>query len=183
MYEIVQDFSEKGYVASTSGSYFELHDFNEMMAQINYYQWWPTGKTANSFIFSARFYWSTASKTPNVSGCGVVFALQENDDHFAVFLDKSLLRFLKSDGGDSRRLGKTSGIDAFKYDNPDDAEFTLAVNKHQAFVFVDDYKVIVYTLPQNMLTEGELALGIRSGTNKGYGTLCKMTNIRLWIAD
>lgn len=160
-----------------------MDDFSQTMSKINYYNWWPTGKIATSFIFSAHFNWSTATKTPNVSGCGVVFALQENGDHFAVFLDKSLLRVLQSDGSGSHRLGKTSGIDAFKFDNPDEANFTLAVNKNQAYVFVDDYKVIVYSLAQNMLMKGELGLGLRSGTNKGYGTACRMTNIRIWIAD
>ncbi len=184
MYARVQEFREQGYISSAAGAYVELADFVLRMPKINYYSWDNTGKIATNFVFSAHFRWSTATKTPNVSGCGVVFALQEDGEHyFAVFLDKALLRFLQADGSGVHRLGKTSGSDVFKYDNPADANFTLVVSENHAYVFVDDFKVIVYTLPQNVLMKGELGLGLRSGTNKDYGTRCEMTDIRVWIAD
>jgi hypothetical protein len=181
MSAMVQDYSEIGYVASTSGTYTELDDFGRTLSKIDRYKWWPTGKIATNFVFSAHFIWSTAMKTTNVSGCGVVFALQENGDHFAVFLDKSLLRFLKFDRGRAQHMLETSGSDSFRYDNPDEADFTLVVNQNQAYVFVDNYEVIGYSLDQKALMKGELGLGIHSGTDKGYGTACRMTDVRLWV--
>lgn len=183
MYDHVLEFVEKGYLDSTDGHYFELDDFSASLAQINYYQKYSMRKTASSFIFAAHFKWSTATKTPDISGCGVVFGLQPNNDHFAVFLDKSILRFLQSDSGRNKRYGKTSGTDSYKFENPDEADFMLAVSQSNAYVFVDDYDVVVYTLPQNVVVRGELAYSLRSGTNKDYGTRCEMTDVRLWIAD
>jgi len=183
MHKLVEEFSELGYIASTDGTYFDLDDFTESMPMINYYQWYPTGKSATNFIFSAHFKWSTSTRTPDVSGCGVVFALQPEGDHYAVFLDKSLLRFLRSDSSNTKRLGKTSGSDAYKFDNPDEADFKLVVNGNHAYVFVNDNKVVVYSLAQNVLMNGRVAFALRSGTNKGYGTRCEMTNVRLWIME
>lgn len=183
MYELVQELNESGYLTSTAGEYFELSDFEASMAMINYYEWYPTGRSATNFVFSAHFKWSTATKTPDVSGCGVVFALQPNDDHYAVFLDKSLLRFLRSSSGNNKRLGKTSGTDAYKFENPDEADFKLVVDGNHAYVFVNDNKVVVYSLAQNVIMKGRLAFALRSGTNKGYGTRCEMTNVRLWVME
>lgn len=183
MYALVQTLHEEGYIASTNGEYIELDDFTESMSKINYYSWEPTGESATNFVFSAHFRWSTSTKTPDVSGCGVVFALQPNGDHYAVFLDKSLLRFLRSDSSRSKRIGKTSGSDAYKFNNPDEADFKLVVNEDHAYVFINDNKVVVYSLAQNVVMKGKIAYALRSGTNKGYGTRCEMTQVRLWIPE
>jgi hypothetical protein len=181
MFTLVQEYYEKSYLATTEGEYIKLRDFKASMAQINYYEWYPTGKTATSFVISAHFKWSTATRTPDVSGCGFVFALQDNDYHYGVFLDKSLLRFLRNDSQGTNRLGKTSGSDDFKYDNPAEADFKLVVNESNAYVFVDD-RMIVYSFAKNVNLTGELAFALRSGTNKDYGTSCEITDAHLWIS-
>ena len=185
MFTLVQEYNEKGYLSTTEGEYIELRDFKATMAYLNYYRRYATGKKATSnvtsFVISAHFKWSTATKTPDVSGCGFAFAVQENDDHYAVFLDKSLLRFLRSDSKGTYRLGKTSGSDAFKYGNPAEADFKLVVNESQAYVFVDD-QIITYSFAKNVNLTGAVEFALRSGTNKGYGTSCEITHTHMWIS-
>lgn len=181
MFTLVQEYNEKGYLSTTEGAYLELDDFKATMAKLNYYDWYPTGQKATDFVISAHFKWSTATKTPDVSGCGFVFALQDNEYHYGVFLDKSLLRFLRNDSKGTYRLGKTSGSDAFRYSNPAEADFKMIVNEGHAYIFVDD-RMIEYTFAKNVNLTGELAFALRSGTNKDYGTSCEITDTRVWIS-
>jgi hypothetical protein len=46
---------------------------------------------------------------------------------------------------------------------------------------VDGEVVGEYTLSQSRSLHGNLGLTILSGTNKDFGTRCKMTNLHLWI--
>ena len=182
MFTLVQEYNEKGYLSTTKGEYIELNDFKATMAKLNYYQRYPTGQKATSFVISAHFRWSTATKTPDVSGCGFAFAVQNNGDHYAVFLDKSLLRFLRNDSNGTRRLGKTSGSDAFKYGNPAEADFKLVVNESHAYVFIDE-RMIEYSFAKNVNLTGKLEFALRSGTNKEYGTSCEITDASVWISE
>ncbi len=182
MSTLVQEYNEKGYLSTTEGEYIELNDFKATMAKLNYYDWYPTGHKATNFVISAHFKWSTATKTPDVSGCGFVFALQDNGDLYGVFLDKSLLRFLRNDSKGTYRLGKTSGSDAFKYGNPAEADFKLVVNEGHAYVFIDE-RMIEYSFAKNVNLTGELAFALRSGTNKDYGTSCEITDTSVWISE
>lgn len=53
MYEVVQDLEANGHLSATSGTYYPLADFDESWAQINWYQWWPTGYTPTDFVIRA----------------------------------------------------------------------------------------------------------------------------------
>ncbi len=134
---------------------------------------------------SAHFKWSTVVVTPNVSGCGFVFAVQESGDHYAVFLDKSRILFLGNDssrnGSYSYEVGKTKGSGRVKFDNPAEADFTLIVKDKYAYVLVDGELNAEYTLSKTQPIDGALGLTILSGTNKDYGTRCEMTNLHVWV--
>jgi hypothetical protein len=47
-----------------------------------------------------------------LTACGLIFAYQENDDHYGVFLDRSLIRSVDMDRsyGRYRRMGTTRGL-------------------------------------------------------------------------
>ena len=59
-----------------------------------------------------------------------------------------------------------------KFGNPGEADFTLIVKGHYAYVLVDEAVIGEYTLSQSQPVRGNLGLTILSGTNKDYGTRC-----------
>ncbi|HLF73067.1 MAG TPA: hypothetical protein VI524_01875 [Anaerolineales bacterium] len=181
----VRTYFDKGYLATTEGEFIELEDFSLDWAQLGWYNWLRLGDVASDFFLSAHFKWDSAFRNSDISGCGLIFALQENDDHYAVFLDRSKVFFLITDRslGYSRPVGTTRGTGRVKFDYPAEADFTLAVKDNSAYVLVNGEFVGEYTLARSRPIHGTLGLTVLSGTNRGYGTRCEMTNMRLWIAN
>ncbi|HNO86150.1 MAG TPA: transporter substrate-binding domain-containing protein, partial [Anaerolineales bacterium] len=75
----LQEFADEGYVSTTEGEITPIDPFEEEWAQLNYYQWWTIDKEASDLVFSGHFKWSSSNSTPDLSGCGVVFGLQEGE--------------------------------------------------------------------------------------------------------
>lgn len=186
--EETQRYYDLGYLTSIDGSYRKYANFSEEWAQLRWYRWWPLNDVARNFYMSAHFKWSSAYRNADVSGCGFAFAIQENGDHFAVFLDRAKIRFLSADQSTyTHRLGVTRGTGVVNFNNPADqpaeANFTVIVRDTYVYVLVDDEVVGEYSLPQSRLLQGNLGLTLLSGTNKDFGTRCEMTNVRAWIQD
>ena len=181
----VQEYFEKGYLATTEGRFREMEDFSYEWAQLGYYNWLPLRDSASDFFLSAHFKWDSAFKNSDISGCGFIFGLQPNDDHYAVFLDRQKVLFLITDltVGFSRPVSPTRGTGVVKFDYPAEADFTLIVNDAYAYVLVDGEVVGEYTLAQSRLAKGGLGLTVLSGTNRDYGTRCEMTNLHLWLPE
>lgn len=177
---LLKDFAEKGYVTTTEGEITPIDPFKEEWAQLNYYQWWTIDKQPSDSVFSGHFKWSSSTSTPDISGCGVVFGLQESDDHYVVFLDKGRIAFYMSRGSNVYEVGKTRGPGRVNFSNPAEANFALAVKNRSAYVSVDG-EVTEYTLSADQSTSGDFALTLLSGTNSGYGTRCEMTDMFLFI--
>jgi hypothetical protein len=182
-----QSYFDKGYIKTTAGEIKEYDDFAYDWAQINYYNWLPLNETVSDFYISAHFKWESAFRNANISGCGIAFAIQENGDHYAVFLDRSQILFLSADqtSSFSRKVGLTRGTGKVKFDNPADApqeaDFTLIVGGTYAYVLVDGELVGQYTLSQSKALKGDIGLSVLSGTNKDFGTRCAMTKIHAWF--
>lgn len=186
MNALVQDYYDKGYLAMKEGEFTSYEDFDQDWAQIGWYNWSTFDQKASDFFLSAHFKWSTAVKTSDLSGCGFVFAVQENNDHYAVFLDKSRIVFLQAAvrfGKYSHEVGKTRGTGRVSFGNPAAADFTLIVKGAYAYVLVDGKVVGEYTLSADTPMNGNVGLTVLSGTNRDYGTRCEMTNIRLWVPN
>ena len=132
-------------------------------------------------MLSAHFSWKSASDTSDNSGCGIVFALQEDSSNYSVFLDKSRIYFTKSDARYYRELGKTKGTGRVQFGNPAEAEFSMAVFEKYAYVFVDRNFIGQYSLSADQPLKGRIAYSLLSGTNRDYGTECKITNSKLWV--
>lgn len=179
----VQGYFDKGYVSTTEGTFLELDDFSYDWAQLGFYQKFPIQDDVGDFFLSAHFKWDSAFKNSNISGCGFVFGVQENGDHYAVFLDRQKVFFLITDiqAGFSKPVGPTRGTGIVKFDYPADADFTLIVNGAYAYVLVNGDVSAEYTLAQSRSPKGGVGLTVLSGTNKDYGTRCEMTNLHLWI--
>jgi len=185
-----QQYFELGYLSSTEGKFEEYDDFNEDWAQLGWYNWWVLPDEAGDFYMKAHFKWSSAYRNADISGCGFVFAIQENNDHYAVFLDRTKILFLDSDSSYSysRSVGLTSGTGRVQFtnnpaDQPIEADFAVIVNDAIAYVLVDDEMVGKYTLSQSKILRGNLGLTLLSGTNKDYGTRCEMTDLYAFILD
>ena len=185
-----QKYFDMGLLSTSKGSIEEYDDFSEEWAQLGWYQWVMLNDRVTDFFLSARVKWSSAYRNADVSGCGFVFAIQDNGDHYAVFLDRSKVLFLDADSdyNYSRLVGLTRGTGRVSFNNnpadqPIEANFTIIVNDAYTYVLVDDEIVGEYTLSQSKLLDGNLGLTILSGTNKDYGTRCEMTNIHAWIPE
>lgn len=176
---VLQDFEEKGYITTTQGEVRELMPFIQEWAQMDWFQWWSLDFEEKDFVFKSHFNWASASFTPEDSGCGVVFGIQENRDYYAVFLTSNRILFMMKRGELIYEVGKTRGSGRVKYDNPAEADFIIAVYDQKAFVSVDS-DVTEYTLSKDQTTEGQLAFSLLSGTNKDYGTRCEMTDSLIW---
>ena len=181
----VQAYFDKGYLTTNDGRFTVLEDFSYDWAQLGWYNWLPLGESASDFFLSGHFKWDSAFKNSDISGCGFIFALQENNDHYAVFLDRSKVFFLITDQalGYSRPVGTTRGTGRVKFDYPAEADFTLIVKGNSAYVLVDGEVVGEYTLAQSRPMQGNLGLTVLSGTNRDYGTHCEMTDLHLWLPN
>lgn len=182
-------YVEQGYLSSADGTFKEYDDFYEEWAQLGWYKRWHFDEHAHNFFLSAHLKWSSAYRSADISGCGFVFAAQENGDHYAVFLDRTQVLMLYADlaSGFSRRVNVTTGTGRVKFGNPADqpveANFTLIVNDTSAYVLVDDEMIGKYTLAKSKDLDGILGLTLLSGTNKDFGTRCEMTNIHAFFPD
>jgi hypothetical protein len=181
-----QKYFDLGYLSSTDGKFKEFDDFTEDWAQLGWYRRWELYEEPSDFYMSAHFKWSSAYRNADISGCGFAFAIQENGDHYAVFLDRSKVYFVETEYYYSP-IGPTRGTGRVKFENPFDkpaeADFTILVKGNSAYVLVDDELVGEYTLSQSMVLRGKLGFTLLSGTNKDYGTRCEMTDIHLFIPD
>ena len=181
----VKAFYDRGYVAKTEGQFIEIGDFSYDWAQLGWYKPLLLQTSASDFFMSAHFKWNSALKSADISGCGFLFDIQPNTDHYAVFLDRSKVFFLITDHalGFSKPMSPTRGSGRVKFDYPAEADFTLIVKDTSAYVLVNSEVIGEYTLAQSRSMHGGLGLTVLSGTNKDYGTHCEMSNLHLWIPE
>jgi len=187
--EEAQSYFDNGYLISADGRTMEFNDFAYDWAQLGWYNWFPLNETVTDFYISAHFKWSSAYRNADTSGCGILFAIQDNGDHYAVFLDRTRILFLNADSASSysRPVGLTRGSGRVNFENPADtpqeADFTVIVNGTYAYVLVNGEVVGEYTLAKSKILRGDIGLSILSGTNKDYGTRCEMTDIHVFIPN
>ena len=177
-----QKYADLGYIPSAEGKFKVFGDFEYEWAQLGWYKPFALGQRAKNFFLSSHVAWESAYKNADESGCGIAFAVQNNGEHYAVFLDRSKILFLDADNrySYSRPVGLTRGTGRVKFTPPAEANLTLIVNNGYATVLVDGDVVGEYTLSQSRNLNGDLAVTVLSGTNKDYGTRCKMTDIHTW---
>ncbi len=181
----VESFYDEGYLPSVAGEYVEMLPFEEEWAQMNWYQWWwiDENLVAETFVWRGRFSWQSASSTPNISGCGFVFDVDiEDGSAYAVVLDQSRVLVLDHNG---YWVGNTRGTGKVKFTLPAEAEFTLIVNNEakRIYVLVDGEFVGEYSIPLSEAIDGTIGFTVLSGTNKDYGTRCKITDMQLWLVE
>ena len=182
-------FSEKlqvayddGVLPTMDGTYHRLEDFDESIAKINRFYWWDTGYAPENFVIRVDAYWDTASEQTNWdrSGCGFVFGLEDEQNYNRTWLGLdgfvNLKRLVKDDWQwiAKRPNGKLSIPEG-------EAEIMMVVFDNRITIYVNGEKELSEYDP--FYTAGKLALSVHSGTNKGFGTQCKMSNIDLMIFE
>lgn len=188
-FSLVQKYYDAGQISTTNGEYVELNNYQHEIANKLSYEWAETGVSAKNFIVSADFEWSNAINTANTSGCGFVFRVQEsNQDHYLIILDSlSGVKLASSTDRGTYSIGSPQNGDEKISDfgpGPYQATFTLVVNELKTYVYVNDVYQGEYKLLDYRITDsGPLGTAVLSAASEGYGTRCKMTNVRAWIID
>jgi hypothetical protein len=170
----------EGVVANTNGEYIRLAKFDESWAQMNWFQWWSTGYTLENFAIRTDLAWSSASETANwfSSGCGFVFGLDDKKNFHVLHLRLDgfvTLKYWLNGNGNwiaQRPAGKISTPDG-------QGEILMVVYDKRVTFYLDGEQVL--SEYASLLKPGELAMTLVSGTNKDYGTRCKMTDVDLWV--
>lgn len=185
---LVKKYYRAGYITTTDGQYLELADYQNESALKLQYSWTETGVKAKNFIVRADFEWSNAVNTVNTSGCGFVYRVQSNQDHYLIILDAfSGVKLASSTDRGTYSMGSPHNGDEKTTDfgsDPYHATFTLIVNDLKTYVYVNDVYYGEYKLLEYRITDsGPLATAVLSATSEGYGTRCKMTNVRAWVID
>jgi hypothetical protein len=184
----VQKYYEAGQISTTEGQYVVLDDYQDELASKLAYAWAETGLIAKNFIIQADFEWSNAINTVNLSGCGFIYRMQQNQDHYIIILDAfSGVKLASHTDKGTSSMGSPQNGEQTTSDfgpNPYQATFTLVVNELKTYVYINDvYHGEYNLLKHRILDSGPLAVAVLSATSEGYGTRCKMTNVRVWVID
>jgi hypothetical protein len=184
-------YLESGYISSTAGTILPLSDNSSELAQMNYLDYFETGYPDQVRDFAAwvNVQLSSAGPVayPEYSGCGFGFRIKENWDAYTAMVtnDSVLVTWcLEAFGNRCGRVGKTSGKGTVKLPSPAEFQLEFIVQDGIAHALVDGQLIGKYTLFKDRLVEpGYFMYSIVSGTNKGYGTRCTMTNGKIWVPD
>jgi hypothetical protein len=187
-FAVVQKIHEAGQIPGTDGKYLELDDYSDEVATKLSYEYAETGVSAKNFIVRGDFEWSNAVNTTNISGCGFVYRVQQNTDHYLIVLDAfSGVKLASSTDRGTYSMGSPQNGDEKISDfgpGPYQATFTLVVNDLKSYVYVNDVYQGEYKLLDYRITDSGLLSGaVLSATSEGYGTRCKITNMQAWIID
>ena len=170
--------SETGVSDSKSADH-QLSNFSVAWAQMNYYDWIPTGHSPVDFRVRAHLALESASDKANWwnSACGFVFRMNARGDHYLALLGlDGWAYFYRNLEGTITTLGR--GFHEKPVSLQRQADIELLVEGNSMSFFVDGEHVL--TREDDYLSKGILGFALASGTNKGFGTKCEMTNVDLW---
>jgi hypothetical protein len=180
MYQLIEKLQQDGDITSNAGQYYKIDDFSGNWAQLNFYQGWATGHKASDFVLRAHTAWESASKTANwyEAGCGFRFREMDGNNHYMIFLAlDSNVYLIGYVDGNLRQFGRGAApkINHLK----GEADIVLIAQGDHFIYYVNGQKV--FDRNNSALSgEGDLNFSIVSGTNKGFGTKCDITNVELW---
>ncbi len=182
---LVQEIYDAGQISTTEGTYHKLSDYTDELAMSYGYAWDPTGYVAKDFIIQADFDWEVANQK-NYSGCGYLIRQQSDHYYYIIALDglNGILFIYKATWGDNPAplIVKKKLPDIGS--NPYHAQFTLVVNDTSAYTYVNGEFFTEHRLTAEWLSEsGPLSSMVLTGSDKDFGTRCKITNAKLWVIE
>ncbi|MGB9639543.1 MAG: hypothetical protein ACPL3P_06240, partial [Anaerolineales bacterium] len=173
------------YIPNSQGAISHIADFWESWAQIDWYRWWTqlNNRKLKDFVlnFDADMHSDSDIANWDWAGCGVIFhEKDENNYYFLLIAQNATLELEKRINDTPYRIKRTR---QFSTNTPiNKINFGLVVSGIHVFGFVNNELILDATdlTLNSKLSEGKLGFSVMSGTNKGSGTTCKMTNIYLW---
>jgi hypothetical protein len=184
----VERLMAEGYLARGAGSYEGLLDFFREWAQINWYQWYATGKAPADFVVQADVAWKSASDKANWfnSGCGFVFretppeGTNQGLNHYLAYLGLDGVVYMsRQTNSQFLELGRAR---YGRVEVPEGgAHIMLAVEGDAFHFFVNGEHVL--STRDGALANGNLNYTLLSGTNRDFGTRCEMTHVGLWTLE
>jgi len=174
----VKQYQDAGYVSTANGTYDFLPDKSSSWAEIGYYNWEKTKFSPTDFIIKSDITWNSASAAADSSGCGFVFHIQDNSDHYMFYVSlKGYVEAAVNVGNRWKSLGRGSFGLAAQHGS---ATVTFIAEGSTFRVLVGDKLIKTYTGLAGKLVTGDLAYTVLSGTNKSYGTSCDFKKTELW---
>jgi hypothetical protein len=179
MLQFVQEAASAGYIKSIEGEYKQLDEYSNSWAQIGWYSWRPTKSYPSDFVLRGHMTWKSASKTPDLSGCGILFRVNEAKEHYGYLMTSDgQVHFILNEDGDFHFGGKF-------YFGPssvsEEIDFAITVQGEVFNVFVNGKRLGASYGHKDTMLDGDLAYTTISGTNKDYGTSCNITNVEIWV--
>lgn len=179
MLEFVQQAATAGYIKSAEGEYQQLDEYKDSWAQIGWYLWWPTNTYPSDFVLRGHMAWTSASKTPDLSGCGILFRVNSDGDHYGYLMTSDgKVHFILNEKGNFNFGGQF-------YFGPssvsEEVDFAITAQGEVFNVFINGKRLGASYGHKSSMLDGDLAYTIVSGTNKDYGTSCDITNVELWV--
>ena len=180
MLTLVEELNDNGVLHSTTGRYFQLEDFKDSWAQINWYRREPTKFVVDNFVIRAHIEYESASRSANwyASGCGFTFREDRAGDHYLIYpaLDGYVYFY-------AVRYGELLYLGEAYYGQPKtpagSLDLMLVIEDDWIFAYINDVKTLIM---QNIwFTEGTLGYSLTSGINTDFGTRCEFSNVELWM--
>ena len=158
---------------------YDLPAFDQNLALLNEYRFWPTGYSANNFIIQGDIAWHSSTRSANwdQSGCGFVFGFKDEENYHTAYLAlDGYVRLQRVENGESINL---QGGYYGRVDTPQGkARFALEKLAAEIAVYINDQPVV--RLKDQTIDSGGLAYAVFSGTNAHDGIRCEMENVTLW---
>jgi hypothetical protein len=171
-----------GVLPSMDGTYHRLEVFDKSIAKLNYLNWWYTDYEPENFVIRVDAYWDTASEQTNWdrSGCAFVFGFEDEGSYNHIWLGlDGFVNLKRKVGNDWKWIAKRPN-----------GKLSIPEGEAEIMMAVIDKRITMYVNGEQDLSEydplyraGKLALSVYSGTNTGFGTRCKMSNIDLMIFE
>lgn len=183
---LVQKVYDAGQISTLDGEYMKLDDFSDELAMNYGYNRTPTGVNAKDFIIRADFDWEVANQK-NYSGCGYRFRQDKTDPYQYYYItaldgiNGVLMMYTVTFEHKPASLVKKMKMPDLG-SNPYHAQFTLVVSDTSAYTYVNGIFYNEYKLQNNWVAEsGPLEYMVLTGSDKDYGTRCKITNAEVWV--
>jgi len=177
---------------ATQGKFTALKDYEKSEAKMNYFFRDDSGYTPKDFVLRADVEWESASSTANWNATGFGFVFHESEGQYFYFMKVRLdgyvdifrVDFTKEDYVNQRWIFLTQKYYGKMETPKGQAHIDLIVNKDRIYVYLNNK--LAASAYDNALKSnerygsGNLAYTLSSGTNAGFGTRVKMTNVELW---
>lgn len=183
MMDALQPLADEGLITGIEGDYFPLMEYHSSLAKINYIDpGSPTGFLVENFAVKAKFNWNTASDQTNWdrSGCGFIFGFQDEKkyDYFFLGLD-GYANLYRPESKSSQLIPIAKMRYSGNLSIPEgEADVLLVVVDKRIYFYVNGEKVL--DAYDGLMVPGHLIYTLVSGTNKGFGTSCAITEAGLW---